>query len=42
MDELIIDIENFLNQECLEEDDYVTEIYYILNKLKEINDKFNK
>lgn len=39
---LINDIEMFLNQECLEEEDYITEIYYILNKLKELYDKTNK
>lgn len=42
MKELINEIEKFLNDNCLEEEDYITEIYYILNKLKEIYDKVNK
>ena len=42
MNKLINEIEKFLNDSCLEEEDYITEIYYILNKLKELYDKTNK
>jgi len=42
MKEMIDEIELFLNNECLEEEDYITEIYWILNKLKEIYGKRNK
>lgn len=42
MKKLIDEIETFLNNECLEEKDYITEIYYILNRLKELYDKTNK
>ena len=42
MNKLINEIEDFLNDSYLEEEDYITEIYYILNKLKELYDKTNK
>jgi hypothetical protein len=42
MKKLIDEIEIFLNNECLEEEDYITEIYFILKKLKEIYEKRNK
>lgn len=36
MNTLIQEIEKFLDDGCLEEEDYVEEIYYILNQLKEL------
>ena len=39
MKQLISEIELFLNNECLEEEDYITELYYILKRLKELEEK---
>lgn len=38
MNKLINEIETFLNQECLEEEDFVTELYYVLNELRRFYD----